>query len=185
MQAHKIKKLENEERVKALNPVETLKRMGIKEGIKYCDMGAGSGLFAIPAAEIYGAEVSAVDVAENMLAHLEKLKVDKSLVSFHVIKGQGTVYPLDDNAFDLVSVITVMHEIPELDSFISELSRITKTGGTLCVIEFIKKEMPMGPPMAHRISADFVREHVSKESFVEDDYFELSQTFYGIVFKKV
>jgi len=185
MQEHKIAKLENEERVKALCPVETLKRMGIKKGTKYCDIGAGSGIFAIPAAEIYGADVSAVDVADNMIAHLKKLKDEKSLTSLHVIKGEGTTYPLDDAAFDIVSVITVMHEIPELDHFVSELSRITKTGGKLCVIEFIKKETPMGPPVAHRISVDFVRERLSKESFVEEDYFELNAIFYGIIFKKI
>jgi len=185
MQKHKIDKLESEERVKALSPIETLKKMGVKSGMKYCDVGAGSGIFAIPAAEIYGAEVSAVDVADNMIKHLQKIKEERALTSLRVIKAEGVTYPLNDAEFEIVSVVTVMHEIPDLRGFVDELSRITAAGGKLYVIEFIKKETPMGPPVAHRISVDFVREQVSRASFVEEDYFELNDTFYGISFIKI
>jgi len=49
---HKQNKLENLESIAELSPKETLLRIGLGEQDIICDIGAGSGIFTIPAARI-------------------------------------------------------------------------------------------------------------------------------------
>jgi len=49
---HKQIELENPERLAELSPKDTLMRIGLGEKDIICDIGAGSGIFTIPAAGI-------------------------------------------------------------------------------------------------------------------------------------
>lgn len=60
-------KLENPARLAELNPKATLKRIGLRVGDVLCDIGAGSGIFAIPAAQITCGLVYAVELRADML----------------------------------------------------------------------------------------------------------------------
>ena len=49
--SNKLIKLENAERVEELSPETTLRTVGLRADDVFCDIGAGSGLFALTAAK--------------------------------------------------------------------------------------------------------------------------------------
>ena len=48
------------------------------------------------------------------------------------------------------------HEVENKELMLDEIKRILKQGGKLMIIEFHKRETPMGPPLDHRISEEYV-----------------------------
>ena len=62
--AHKIEKLENPARIAELSPQNTLKRIGLEPGMVFADIGAGTGIFAIPAAIMTREKVFALEISE-------------------------------------------------------------------------------------------------------------------------
>ncbi len=64
---HQQNKLENPERLAELSPKETLMKIGLGEQDVICDIGSGSGIFTIPAAQITANTVFALDINNEFL----------------------------------------------------------------------------------------------------------------------
>ncbi len=72
--AHRIEKLENPARLEELAPENTLKRIGLEPGMTFADIGAGTGIFAIPAAKMTTEKVYALEISEEMIQLLNQRK---------------------------------------------------------------------------------------------------------------
>ena len=68
--------------------------------------------------------------------------------------------------------------------FLEEVKRLLKNRGKLAVIEFHKRQTPMGPPLAQRLSREEVKELLSQRGFVMQEEFDLGDNFYCLVFLK-
>jgi ubiquinone/menaquinone biosynthesis C-methylase UbiE len=60
--------------------------------------------------------------------------------------------PLPDERVDAVLLALVLHEADEPKRFLTEIARVIKTGGRLCVIEFTQTGK-FGPPRSHRLTS--------------------------------
>ena len=141
-------KLENPVRVAELNPPETLRRIGLKPGDGFIDVGAGTGLFAFEAARLTRGSVYAVEISLEMLRVLAEKRENGGLENVQILGGIELV---PDGAADLALLCTVLHELDEPMSVLGHIRRALKPGGRLAVIEFHDRATPMGPPAAHRI----------------------------------
>ena len=103
---------------------EALRRAGLRAGMRFVDVAAGSGALSIPAARI-GAQVLAVDHSSVMLdllrrrADAEKLSVDTRAMDGHTLE-------LDDNGFDLAGSQFGVMLFPDMPKGISEMVRVVK-----------------------------------------------------------
>ncbi|MCC5909109.1 MAG: class I SAM-dependent methyltransferase [Clostridiaceae bacterium] len=81
------------------------KRAMLKEGMKVLDIGCGPGKHTIPMAWIVE-EITAIDISENMLNHLQKNAIKVNLHNIKTLKKDWKDIDLEeegwDNAFDLV-----------------------------------------------------------------------------------
>lgn len=184
MKDNRIKKFENHIRLNELDPLNTLKRAGFREGMSLCDIGAGTGVFSFPAAEISGKEIYALDISDSMVDLLEKRRHERGLKNLKVIKLETEVYPINEKACDMVILVTVFHEINDKNSTMVEIRRILNDEGRVLVIDFHKAETPMGPPIDHRISEEDVKREFTRNNFKFADRFSLGDNFYGIIFTK-
>ena len=57
-------KFENPIRISELSPKATLIRVGFMEGMKLCDIGAGTGIFSFPATEISSDDIYALEILD-------------------------------------------------------------------------------------------------------------------------
>lgn len=106
---------------------EGLRRAGLREGMRFLDVAAGSGALSIPAAR-FGARVLATDQSPVMLdllqarAHQEGLNIETRVMDGHALE-------LDDNSFDLAGSQFGVMLFPDMPKGISEMVRVVKPGG--------------------------------------------------------
>ncbi|MDY0235973.1 MAG: methyltransferase domain-containing protein [Gudongella sp.] len=183
MSHDKINKFENKERLEELRPVETLKRAGFKDGMVLCDIGAGTGVFSIPATQISTSDIYALEKSDSMIEILETKIVDNGLKNLKVKKVDSDILPMEDNICDLVIMITVLHHIDNKELMMDEIKRILKKSGRLMVIEFHKNGTQSGPPAEMRISQEELEDFgkINKLKIIEK--FVLGNNFYGFVFE--
>jgi SAM-dependent methyltransferase len=137
-------------------PDALLAALGVKPGEVACDVGAGPGYFTLRLARLVGpsGRVFAVDVEPRILA---------ALVERLGAAGTRTVTPVlslpDDPllpaaACDLVLVVDTYHHFPDGRAYLRRLAEALRPGGRLVNVDFHKRETPVGPPVAHRVSRD-------------------------------
>lgn len=130
------------------NPRKILKPY-VKEGMAALDFGCGPGFFTLAMAELVGpsGRVIACDLQDGMLQKL-RAKVKGSqfekIISLH--KCPEDRIGVSDNV-DFVLVFYMLHEIPDQEKYLKEISSLLKPDGKVLLVE---------PPM-----------HVSKNEFAE------------------
>lgn len=184
MNHSKQTKLENPERLAELNPAQTLERIGIGRDETVCDIGAGSGIFSVAAAEMTNGTVFALEIDDAMLELIERKARSGGLENIQTVKVTGTRFSLDDQTADLALLVTVLHEIDGKSGFLSEIKRILKANGRLAVIEFHKEETPAGPPPSHRLGRAETEQIVAEAGFRKTGDFDLGQNMFCMVFSQ-
>jgi ubiquinone/menaquinone biosynthesis C-methylase UbiE len=176
------KNLDGEERLRALTPKETLLRLGFRQGGSFADIGCGTGVFTIPAAEIGGrdARVYAVDISEEMLEEVRLKARTHGLSNIETVRSDAYDFKLSDLAADYVLICAVLHEIGDQPRFLREALRICKKGGKLAVIEFSDADSGFGPPPALRMQPEQVRELLKTAGFVNMEEIPVGEAFYAV-----
>jgi ubiquinone/menaquinone biosynthesis C-methylase UbiE len=113
---------------------EGLKRMGLRAGMSFLDVAAGSGALAIPAARL-GANVTAVDQSAVMLellakrAHAEKLQIECRVMDGHALAFASDSFDAAGSQFGVML-------FPDMPTGIREMARVAKPGGRVLVIAY-------------------------------------------------
>jgi ubiquinone/menaquinone biosynthesis C-methylase UbiE len=108
---------------------EGLRRAGLRSGMRFLDVAAGSGALSLPAARL-GAQVLAVDLSPNMLERL-KARARKEGLNLQTRAKDGHALELEENAFDISGSQFGVMLFPDMPRGISEMARVTKPGGRM------------------------------------------------------
>ena len=106
---------------------EGLRRAGLRSGMSFLDVAAGSGSLAIPAARL-GAQVLAIDQSPVMLellrarARKEKLAIETRVMDGHALE-------LADGQFDLAGSQFGVMLFADMPRGVREMGRVVKPGG--------------------------------------------------------
>jgi len=103
-------------------------RTGMGAGVRYLDVGCGSGMAAQLAAE-RGAQVSGIDAAEPLLA-IARSRLPTA--DFH--QGDVEELPFGDETFDVVTGFNSFQYAGNLIVALSEARRVTKRSGTVVIV---------------------------------------------------
>ena len=116
---------------------ELVDRIGIGAGEKILDLGCGDGTTALPAAE-RGAQVTGVDIAENLVAAGRRRAEAAGLTNIDFEEGDASnLESIDDGKFDrVVSIFGAMFALNP-DSVASEMVRVTRPGGQIVMGNWI------------------------------------------------
>ncbi|MBL8026453.1 MAG: class I SAM-dependent methyltransferase [Fibrobacteres bacterium] len=181
-----IHKLDNPKRKSLLPPDKVLEMIGLKDGETFLDVGAGIGFFSIPASAVVGnsGKVFAVDIQPEMLDELGK-RIPANVTNIQLIQsddaGLGAFNELSDKAI----LSLVLHEIEKQEPFLKEIHDRLNIGGTLTIIEWLKKETEIGPPVEERMTVDDIDKLMEKVGFSGFKSIIFSDTFQVITGQKV
>jgi ubiquinone/menaquinone biosynthesis C-methylase UbiE len=103
-------------------------------------LGPALGYFTLPVAEALGpaGRLVCVDVQESMLRRLKKRLEKRGLLEradLRLCSGQDLGLDGEENGFDLVLALHVVHETPSPEATMTTLARCLKAGGRLLLVE--------------------------------------------------
>lgn len=170
-------------------PKGNVLQMGLRDGMKVAELGAGSGHYALAAANVVGhsGRVYAIDVQEELVRHIEDAVTRAHLRNVEAIWGNiekagGT--KLRDQSMDAVILANTLFQLEHKDAAVAEIKRILVPGGKLLVVDWSGSYGGIGPEPDH-----VVTEHKAEELFIGAGFhkakgFRGGAHHYAIVFTK-
>lgn len=152
------------------DPMNNVLQLGLREGMKVGDFGAGTGHYAVAAAGVVGAlgKVYAVDIQEDLLARIKEAAEQKGLRNVEVIWGDiekvgGT--HLKDQVLDAVIVSNALFQVEHHEGLVREIRRVLRSGGKLLVVDWAGAYSGLGPS-----EELVVPEHRAEELFISSGF---------------
>lgn len=171
------------------DPQKNIAELGVTDGMKVVDLGAGSGFYTIEAAKKVGAggRVYAVDVQQDLLNKIKNSAGLVGLRNIEVVWGNiekigGT--KLRESIADRVVLSNTLFQVaPEdRDNLALEVKRLLKPNGKILVVDW----MPGSPLSPKTLVPSMITESLfQKIGFVLEKRFDAGDHHYGIIFKKI
>lgn len=132
----------------------------VPEGARVLDCAAGTGLFALAAAR-RADSVLCTDLSQAMLSRAEKKARKQGLSNICFAVRDLTALPEGNGSFDVVIAANVLHLLPEPETAVRELWRVTAPGGRLILPTYLqgKAEAAYGTMIKIYQGAGFHYEH--------------------------
>jgi ubiquinone/menaquinone biosynthesis C-methylase UbiE len=167
-------------------PAVNLLKLGLTDGMKVVDLGAGTGFYALEAARRVGASgrVYAVDVQKDLLGRLRSTGSAEGLHNIEVVWGNaekigGT--KLRENIADRVIISNILFQIAKFDEFALEVKRILKPGGKILVVDW-SGVTPLSPKTI--VPSAKAQTLFEKNGFTLEQSFSAGDHHYGMTFVK-
>jgi ubiquinone/menaquinone biosynthesis C-methylase UbiE len=162
-------------------PEQVLDSLGLRPGQVVCDIGAGTGYFALRAAKRVGdkGRVFAVDVEPKILdvlrGKLEKTGV-RNVTPVLAIAADPLLPP---RSCDLVLIVDAYHHFPDRPRYLARLAGLLAPGGRLANVDWHRMKTDFGPELEHRVAReDFLADAakaglrlVAEPKFLPHQYF--------------
>jgi ubiquinone/menaquinone biosynthesis C-methylase UbiE len=148
-------------------PHEVVMALGLKDGERIADIGAGAGYFSLRFAQHVGADgrVYAVDISPDMIVHLNQRIRDARLDNVRTVLALPDDPLLPDASVDDVFLCETWHHIDHHPQYLAVLKKVLRPGGRIVIIDFQKTQTPVGPPMAMRVSREEVVRELEQNGF--------------------
>ncbi len=128
-----------DERAGAL--AERVRRMlDLRGDERALDAGAGTGALAFALAPLVR-EVVAMDLVPEMLELGRRRAAEYPNVTF--VEGDAAQLPFEAGAFDLSAALSLLHHVPRPEVVVAELTRVTRLGGTVLVVDQVAPADPL------------------------------------------
>ena len=168
-------------------PEQNILYLGLKEGMRVADFGAGSGFYSKIASERVGytGKVYAVEVQKDLVKKLEADIKTWGITNVECIWGDieklgGT--KIADRSMDAVIVSNVLFQAEDKLGLIDEVKRVLKNGGKVLLIDWSGSFGGMGPIQEHIIPESKAKELFEKRGFKFEQNISTSPHHYGIIF---
>ncbi len=148
-------------------PYEVIAALGLKHGEVIADIGAGSGYFTSRLAQHVGetGKVYAVDVSPEMILHLNQHIRDMRVKNVVTILSAPDDPLLADGSIDRFFICDTWHHIQNQQRYLALMKKMLKPGGQVIMIDFQKKESPVGAPMEMRIAREDLIKQMEANGF--------------------
>ena len=145
------KVLEDPSRDEWQKPHEVVMALGLKSTDAIADIGAGTGYFARRFAN-HARKVYAVDIDRELLAIAGK----NAPANLETVLAAPDDPRLPEQSVDIIFFCDVLHHVDNRTAYYPKLAQALKPGGRIVVIEFYKKDLPIGPPASMKLSDEEV-----------------------------
>jgi ubiquinone/menaquinone biosynthesis C-methylase UbiE len=169
------------------NPEQNILHLGLTEGMRVADFGAGTGFYTKACSRKVGytGKVYAIEVQKDLVKKLESEIKSWGLSNVECIWGDierrgGT--KISDHSMDVVVISNVLFQAEDKSGLIDEAGRILKKKGRVLLIDWIDSFGGMGPNIEQIMSESMAKELFSKKGFKFQESIIASPHHYGIIF---
>jgi arsenite methyltransferase len=159
--------LEHPKRDAYQKPHEVLTALNLKSGEVIADIGAGSGYFTFRLAHHVGdkGKVYAVDVSPDMILHVNRRIRELKVINVVSILADPDDPLLKEGSVNRFFFSDSWHHIENQTKYLSLMKKMLKPGGEIIMIDFHKKEVPVGPPMQMKIAREDLIKQMESNGF--------------------
>ena len=173
------KVLEDPSRDAWQQPHDVVMALDLKPTDVIADIGAGTGYFARRFAH-HARKVYAVDIDSALLAISAK-DSSKNLVTVLAAPDDPR---LPNAVADVIFFCDVLHHIDNRPAYYEKVAKALKPGGRVVVIDFFKRDLPVGPPIAMKLSENEVVTEFQKAGFRLGRKLAILPYQYYLIFEK-
>ncbi len=119
-------------------------KSGFTPDSKILEIGCGNGAVAIWLAHQTGCRVVGIDISSVRIENAKEAASAHPDLDVEFICGTVTELPFEDGEFTHVWGQTVFYHIPDLDTALSEVSRVLANRGVLLFDDFVRPEVSIG-----------------------------------------
>lgn len=168
-----------------LNPKRVLETIPLEEDMVACDLGCGSGGWAIPLSKILNKGiVYAVDILDQALSALKgKMEIESITNIKPILSDVEKGVKISDNAVDFVLLSNILFENDNKEFILKETKRLLKSGGIALIIDW-KEDSPIGLK-DRRVSFDETRSIVGSLGFKIEKEFDAGKYHWAMLIKKL
>lgn len=168
------------------SPEKNITELGVHEGMRVADFGAGTGAYTVPLALRVGdlGRVYAIEVQKEFLSNIKAAIAAEHLSNVELLWGDverhgGT--KIQDGSVDAVVISNVLFQAEDKKGLLREAKRILKTGGKLLLVDWKDSFKGLGPAPHAVITQDRARAMCEEEGFVIKKEFDAGEHHYGLV----
>jgi len=167
-------------------PDQVVQALGLQPGQVIADIGAGTGYFTRRFAQSVGptGKALAVDIEPGMVDYVRERAAREGQDNLEAILCQPDDPNLAPASVDGIVIVDTIHHVQDRGAYYSKLERALRPGGWLAIIDFHKRELPVGPPPEDKIA----REAMIAELEAAGWHLAAEETFlpyqYFLIFKK-
>jgi len=169
--------IDNPFRRKFQPPDETAIRHEITPGMRVLEVGPGNGTYTLGASRRIGSEgeIYAIDIEPKMIQRLKNRIEAEGISNINARVADVYDLPFEDSYFDLVYMITVINEIPDIPKALGEFHRVLKDSGKLVFSEILlDPDYPLSGTLTRKVQAANFRLKEKKGNFF----------YYTLIFEK-
>ena len=157
---------ESPERDAWQKPDEVIAALGDVAGKTIMDIGSGTGYFSFRLVDA-GANVICADIDERFLDYIASRKEqrgipDERMELRHVPYDSALLQP---GEVDMVLLVDTYHHILNREEYFAEVRAGIKPGGQLVIVDFFKRELPVGPPVDMKLDRETIIEELRNAGF--------------------
>ncbi|RYD04326.1 hypothetical protein N752_15900 [Desulforamulus aquiferis] len=124
-----------------------------------------------------------MDISEEMLMEVQERAKIERIGNLEVLKVGEKSFPRIESC-TFIFMAFVLHEVPEPKAYLDNVIGNLKSGGKLAIIEWERKEMPMGPPVEHRLDKGALLKTLEELNLISVKDINLGDNFYGLLARK-
>lgn len=149
--------LEGPDRDAWQKPDQVMDALGVADGDRVADLGAGGGYFTIRLARRVGPNgmIYAEDVQDEMLGSIRRRVEREQLTNVRTVKGTFDD-PLLPPGLDAVLIVDTFNAFERPVTVLTGVRESLKQGGRVGIIEYKKDGLGPGPAMEERVDPDVV-----------------------------
>jgi ubiquinone/menaquinone biosynthesis C-methylase UbiE len=124
--------------------------------MRVLEVGPGNGTYTLGAAQQVGpgGEIVAIDIEPKMVERVQRRVEAEGVTNIEARVADVYDLPFEDGGFDLVYMITVINEIPDIPRALAEFHRVLKPSGKLVFSELIlDPDYPLAGTLTRKVQA--------------------------------
>lgn len=161
-----VKELEKPSRSSWQKPEVLMDLMRPLKGKKVMDLGCGTGFFTFRMVDS-GATIIAADIDERFLSYVDSVRDARGISKKQVLtrKVPADNPMLDKREVDIVLIVNTYHHLQDRVNYMKKVKAGLKSTGYVIIIDFFKKDLPIGPPTNQKLSTDDITRELKMAGF--------------------